>query len=134
MASVFSKIISKEIPCHKIAETDTCIAFLDIFPIQKGHLLVIPKKEVNNLFDLDNENYTSLMFFTKKVAKALEKTILCAKVGVSVIGLEVPHAHIHLIPINSIDDMNFNKEKLKFSSDEFNQMAKKIASNYNKLT
>ena len=134
MASVFSKIISKEIPCHKIAETDTCIAFLDIFPIQKGHLLVIPKKEVNNLFNLDNETYTSLMFFTKKVAKALEKTILCAKVGVSVIGLEVPHAHIHLIPINSIDDMNFNTEKLKFSSDEFNQMAKEIASNYNKLT
>jgi len=134
MASVFSKIISKEIPCYKIAETDTSIAFLDIFPIQKGHLLVIPKKEVNNLFDLDNENYISLMFFTKRVAKALEKTIPCVKVGVSVIGLEVPHAHIHLIPINSIDDMNFNTEKLKFSSDEFNQMAKEIASNYNKLT
>jgi len=133
MASIFSKIISKEIPCYKVAEIDTCIAFLDIFPIQKGHLLVLPKKKVNNLFDLDNETYISLMFFTKRVAKALEKTIICNRSGMSVIGLEVPHAHIHLIPINSLEDMNFNKEKLTFSNDEFNQIAKEIAANYNTL-
>ena len=134
MASIFSKIISKEIPCHKVAETETCISFLDIFPVKKGHLLVLPKKEVNNLFDVDDETYLSLMFFTKRLAKALEKTIPCNRVGVSVIGIEVPHAHIHLIPINSLEDMNFNKEKLKFSNNEFSKIAKEITVNYNKLT
>lgn len=109
MASIFTKIINGEIPCYKVAESETCFAFLDINPLSKGHTLVVPKKEVNYIFDLDDELYTDLMLFAKEVGKAIEKVVPCERIGVTVIGLEVPHAHVHLIPINGISDMNFSK-------------------------
>lgn len=127
MPSIFSKIVSGEIPCYKVAENDDFLAFLDIFPLRKGHVLVIPKKEVDYLFDLDNEAYLGLMQFAKIVATGLKKVIPCNRVGVAVIGLEVPHAHVHLIPINTENDMNFRNEKLKLSKEEFEEIAKKIS-------
>ncbi|MCX8079899.1 MAG: HIT family protein [Bacteroidia bacterium] len=129
MASVFSKIIRGEIPCYKLAEDDHNIAFLDIFPIVKGHALVVPKIEVDKLFDLPEECYVSLMIFAKKVAKGIEKTIPCNRVSIHVIGLEVPHAHIHLIPINSMSDCNFANPKLKLSKSEFDEIADNIRKN-----
>ena len=113
MASIFSKIISGEIPCYKVAETEDFLAFLDTQPLAKGHTLVIPKKEVDKLFDLDDETYKGLMIFSKKIAEALKKAVDCQRIGISVIGLEVPHVHVHLIPINKMDDMSF-KSKIKF--------------------
>ncbi len=127
MASIFSKIVAGEIPCHKVAEDKNYMAFLDIFPLAKGHVLVIPKKEVDYLFDLDEESYAGLMRFARKVALAIGKVIPCKRVGVAVLGLEVPHAHIHLIPLNSEGDIDFSKPKLQFTSDEFAATAKIIA-------
>ncbi len=124
--SIFSKIISGEIPAHKVAETNDYLAFLDINPLTEGHVLVIPKKETDYIFDIDDEAYAGLMLFAKIVAKGVKKAIPCKKVGVSVIGLEVPHAHVHLIPMNSVSDMNFAKEKLKPSQEELAATAQKI--------
>ena len=125
MASIFSKIVAGEIPCHKIAETDDFLAFLDVFPVVKGHTLVIPKQEVDYIFDLDDTLYLGLMKFAKQIAPAIEKAIPCQRIGVSVIGLEVPHAHVHLIPLNSMADMDFGK-KLKLSQEELEQTAAAI--------
>lgn len=130
MASIFSKIVTGEIPCYKIAENESCLAFLDAFPLKKGHVLVIPKKEIDYIFDLDNATYNGLMSFARDVAIALKKAIPCNRIGVSVIGLEVAHAHIHLIPMNSTNDMNFANEKLKFSKEEFQEIADQIKRNF----
>jgi histidine triad (HIT) family protein len=128
MASIFSKIISGEIPCYKVAETEDYLAFLDINPNAKGHTLCIPKKEVDKLFDLDAVSYHGLMEFSRNVAIAIEKAIPCKRVGMTVIGLEVPHAHVHLIPLNTMEDARFiNKTEL--DQDEFKTIAKDIASN-----
>ena len=127
MSSIFSQIISGKIPCYKIAEDDNHIAFLDIFPISKGHILVVPKKETDYIFDLNSKSYSDLWLFAKKVAIAQKKVIKCNRIGVSVVGLEVPHTHIHLIPINNISDMDFSKPKLKLSSKEFSRISRKIA-------
>jgi histidine triad (HIT) family protein len=126
MPSIFSKIIAGEIPVYKIAENDHYIAFLDVFPLKKGHTLIVPKKEVDYLFDLDNVTYDGLMTFAKEVAIALKKAISCNRIGMTVVGLEVPHAHIHLIPINSAHDMNFSNEKLKLTKEEFDEITLKI--------
>jgi len=126
METIFSKIISGEIPAFKVAETLDFMAFLDINPLTKGHLLVIPKKEVDYIFDLDSETYVGLMMFAQIVAAGLKKAMPCERIGVSVIGLEVPHVHIHLIPINAIDDMNFSRPKLSFSEEEFEEIAETI--------
>jgi histidine triad (HIT) family protein len=127
--TIFSKIVNGEIPCYKIAEDENYLAFLDVFPLVKGHVLVIPKKEVDYIFDIDDIDYAGLFLFAKRVSKAIKKTIPCTKVGVSVIGLEVPHAHIHLIPMNSVSDMNFSKAKLTIPTDELKEIAQKITSN-----
>ena len=126
MASIFTKIINGEIPCHKVAETDQYLAFLDIFPIRKGHTLVIPKVEIDYIFDLDDELLAGLMVYSKQIAKAIEQAVPCARIGVAVAGLEVPHAHIHLIPMDSIGDIDFGKPKLQFSSEEFAAIAQEI--------
>ncbi|MES2132225.1 MAG: HIT family protein [Bacteroidota bacterium] len=126
MPGIFSKIVAGDIPSYKVAENDHYLAFLDISPLKKGHTLVIPKKEVDYIFDLDDETYTGLMDFAKQIALAIKKAIPCNRVGMCVIGLEVPHAHIHLIPINSENDMNFKNEKLKLSSEEFGTIASTI--------
>ena len=128
MKTIFSKIIDKEIPCYLVAENNFAIAFMDINPISKGHVLVVPKTQVDYLFDLNNQTYHDLWDFTKLVADGLRRSIVCQRIGVSVVGLEVPHAHIHLIPIDSVDDMNFSN-KIKMSSEEISELAKKIASN-----
>ena len=128
MASIFSKIISGEIPSYKIAEDDNYYAFLDINPLAKGHTLVIPKQEVDNLFELDDETYKGLFLFAKRIANAMEKTIPCKKIGVAVIGLEVPHAHVHLVPINGIHDIEFSRPKLKLAKEEFEELINKISS------
>ncbi|MBC8396937.1 MAG: HIT family protein [Flavobacteriales bacterium] len=127
MNSIFTQIINGQIPCYKVAETSNCFAFLDINPNAFGHTLCIPKKEVDLIFDLDDNDYKDLMNFFKKIAKALKKTVSCKRIGVSVIGLEVPHAHVHLIPLNSMDDVNF-KKKVKVSDNEFQDLAKSINS------
>lgn len=124
--SIFSKIISGEIPAHKVAETSDFLAFLDINPLVDGHVLVIPKKEVDYIFDLDDETYAGLLIFAKIVAEGVKKAIACKKVGVSVIGLEVPHAHVHLIPMNAVSDMNFSREKLNPSAEQLAETAQKI--------
>jgi histidine triad (HIT) family protein len=124
--SIFSKIIAGEIPAHKVAETNEFFAFLDISPLAEGHVLVIPKKEVDYIFDLDEETYMGLQMFAKIVATGIKKAIPCKKVGVAVIGLEVPHAHIHLIPMNKVDDMNFARPKLTPTQDELAATAQKI--------
>ncbi len=129
MASIFSKIVAGEIPCYKVAENEHFLAFLDIFPLKKGHILVIPKKEVDYIFDLDSDTYSGLMNFAKNVAIAIKKVVPCNRIGISVVGLEVPHAHVHLIPINSVNDMNFSNEKLKFSKEEFEIIALEIGNN-----
>lgn len=127
MSTIFSKIVSGEIPSFKVAETDQFLAFLDINPNTKGHTLCIPKKEVDRLFDLDDETYNGLMSFSKNIAKAIEQAIPCIRVGMTVVGLEVPHAHIHLIPINTMEDVQFIK-KTQLSTEEFQETAKAIAS------
>lgn len=129
MSSIFTKIVAGEIPCYKIAENDKFLAFLDIQPLVIGHVLVIPKVEIDYIFDLEDDLLSEMMIFSKYVSHKIKKSIDCKRVGVTVIGLEVPHAHIHLIPINSIADMNFNLPKLKLSSDELNDIAKLIKSN-----
>lgn len=124
--TIFSKIVAGEIPAYKVAETIDFLAFLDINPLTEGHLLVIPKKEVDYLFDLDDETYVELQIFAKIVAVGLKKAITCNRIGVAVIGLDVPHAHIHLIPMNRVDDMNFSRPKLKFTPEEFEATSEKI--------
>src|ERR1700744_6497416 len=126
MSTIFSKIVSGEIPSYKVAESNEFLAFLDISPLAEGHVLVIPKKEVDYIFDLDDETYTGLQLFAKIVAEGLKEAIPCKKVGVAVIGLEVPHAHIHLIPMNRVDDMNFSRPKLSFTHEELGVTAEKI--------
>lgn len=127
MSTIFSKIVASEIPCYKIAEDDKHFAFLDINPVAPGHTLVIPKKEVSYIFDLTDEEYTALQLFAKKVALALKKAMPCERIGVTVIGLEVPHTHIHLIPITKESDMNFSKPKLTVAPEEMAEIANKIA-------
>ncbi len=124
--SIFSKIVSGEIPAHVVAETTEFLAFLDVNPLVMGHVLVIPKKEIDYIFDMDDESYFGIALFAKIVAKGLKEAFPCKKVGVAVIGLEVPHAHIHLIPMNNVSDMNFSKEKLKPSQEELAEAAAKI--------
>lgn len=126
MATLFTKIINGEIPCHKIAENDEFLAFLDIFPLREGHTLVIPKKEVDYIFDLDDDLLSRLHVFAKSVAKQIEKAIPCERIGVAVIGLEVPHAHVHLVPIDGVGDINFEREKLKPSQEELAAVAERI--------
>ena len=126
MASIFSKIINDEIPSYKILENENFLAFLDIFPLAKGHVLVIPKKEIDYLFDISSDEYVELWKFAQQVAKAVDKVIDCKRIGVAVIGLEVPHAHIHLVPLNNVSDINFERPKLIFSEEEMNEVAQKI--------
>ena len=128
MSSIFSKIVRGEIPSYKIAEDDNFLAFLDVFPLAVGHVLVIPKNETDYIFDISDTEYNGLWQFAKKIAKAIEKTIPCKRVGVAVIGLEVPHAHIHLIPLQCVEDINFSKPKLKLDSDMMKGIAEKIIS------
>ncbi len=130
--SIFTKIVLGEIPCYKIAEDENFFAFLDINPLQKGHTLVIPKIEVDYIFDLDDKLLAKMTLFAKKVAKSIEQVIECDRIGLTVIGLEVPHAHIHLIPIKGLDDMNFSKQKLQLASEEFEEISAKIAKQFNK--
>jgi len=130
MSSIFTKIVNREIPAHIVAEDENHLAFLDINPLVMGHSLVIPKREVDYIYDLDDEELTQLHLFAKNVAKAIEKTVTCNRIGIAVIGLEVPHAHIHLIPINSMDDMNFSRPKLSPSQEELVGIAKTINNNY----
>jgi histidine triad (HIT) family protein len=126
MATLFTRIINGEIPCYKIAENELFIAFLDILPVAKGHALVVPKKEIDYIFDLPNEELQALNLFAKEVARKIQAVIPCKKIGISVIGLEVPHAHMHLIPINHIHDMNFEKERLKFTPEEYAEICNAI--------
>jgi len=127
MASIFTRIVNREIPAHIVAEDEHHLAFLDINPLVMGHTLVIPKKEVDYIYDLSDEELTTLHLFAKKVAKAIEATVDCNRIGIAVIGLEVPHTHIHLIPINSMDDMNFSRPKLQPTQEELAAMASAIA-------
>jgi histidine triad (HIT) family protein len=127
--SIFTKIITGEIPSYKVAEEDNFIAFLDINPNAKGHTLVVPKKEENKIFDLSKDDYSALMNFSYRVAKALEKTVVCKRIGMSVIGLEVPHVHVHLVPLNEMADIQFS-QKVKLTTDEFVGLAESISSNF----
>ena len=126
MSSIFTKIVKGEISAYKVAEDENHLAFLDIFPLAKGHVLVIPKKETDYIFDIDSKDYTALWEFAQKIAKAMDKVIKCERIGVAVIGLEVPHAHIHLVPINGVSDINFERPKLKFSEAKMQEIAQKI--------
>jgi len=126
MPTIFSRIINGEIPCHKIAENKDYIAFLDINPLAEGHTLVVPKKEIDYIFDLDDELLAGMSVFAKHVARAIGKAVPCKRVGIAVLGLEVPHAHIHLIPINQLHDIDFSKPKLRFTPEEFKITAEKI--------
>ncbi|ADX68210.1 HIT family protein [Weeksella virosa] len=128
MASIFTKIIRNEIPSYKVAENENYIAILDAFPLVKGHVLVIPKKEVDKLFELDRETYLGLMDFAYSIAPAIEKTIPCKRIGVAVVGLEVPHVHVHLVPLNTMQDINFTQPKLSLSAEEMRKIADKIKS------
>jgi histidine triad (HIT) family protein len=128
MASIFTKIVQGQIPAYKVAENDRFLAFLDAFPLKKGHTLVIPKQEVDYIFDLDDQLYGELMDFSKKVALAIREAVPCKRVSMQVIGLEVPHAHVHLIPISSMRDCDFSREKAKFSKEEFEATAREISS------
>jgi histidine triad (HIT) family protein len=130
MASIFTRIVNGEIPAYKVAETDRYLAFLDINPLHRGHTLVIPKREVDYLFDLEDEELQGLMVFAKKVAKAIQKVVPCKRIGVAVIGLEVPHAHVHLVPLQGIYDIDFSKPKLKLSQEEFTSIATAIHEAY----
>ena len=129
MSSIFSKIIANEIPCYKIAENEFCFSFLDINPLQKGHVLIVPKKEVDQLFDLEDKTYFELFSLSKTISSAIKKSFNCNRVGMAVIGLEVPHAHVHLIPINYENDMNFSQPKKSLTSEEFESIASKIIAN-----
>ncbi|TFG40562.1 MAG: HIT family protein [Bacteroidia bacterium] len=127
MATIFTKIINGEIPCYKIAEDEDYFAFLDINPLKVGHTLVVPKKETDYIFDLDDGHLAGLFVFSKKIASAIQSVIPCNRIGVAILGLEVPHAHIHLVPMDSMDDVNFRNPKLKFSVEEFQEVASKIS-------
>ena len=127
MASIFTRIVNGEIPCYKIAEDDRYLAFLDINPLKAGHTLVVPKQETDYIFDLSDESLAGLILFAKKVAKGIKIAYPCNRVGMAVIGLDVPHAHIHLIPMDSMDDMNFRNKKLKFTPEEFKAIAHAIS-------
>jgi len=126
MPSIFSKIISNEIPSYKVSENENFLAFLDILPLTKGHVLVIPKKETDYLFDINSDDYLELWKFAKQIAKAMDKAIDCKRIGVAVIGLEVPHAHIHLVPLNDVADINFDRPKLSLSEEVMDEFAQKI--------
>jgi histidine triad (HIT) family protein len=128
MASIFTKIINGEIPCYKIAEDNNFIAFLDVNPNAKGHTLCVPKQEINKLFEMEDDHYLNLMKFSRTIALALEKAVSCKRIGMSVIGLEVPHVHVHLIPLNEIDEVRFQK-KVSFTKEEFEEIAKNIKAN-----
>ncbi len=128
MSSIFSKIVSDDIPAYKVAENENHLAFLDIFPLAKGHVLVIPKKEIDYIFDITSDDYLELWKFAQKVAKGMDKVIECERIGVAVIGIEVPHAHIHLVPLNNVSDINFERPKLKFSEDEMKVISDLIKS------
>ena len=128
MSSIFTKIVNGEIPAYKVAEDENHLAFLDIFPLATGHVLVIPKKESDYIFDINSKDYIALWEFAQKIAKAMDKVIKCERIGVAVIGLEVPHAHIHLVPINNVSDINFERPKLKFTDVEFEEIATSIRS------
>lgn len=128
MASIFTKIINEEIPCYKIAEDENFIAFLDVNPNAKGHTLCVPKLEINKIFDMEEDLYLQLMSFSRKIAKALEKTVSCKRIGIAVVGLEVPHVHVHLIPLQDMDDMRFQR-KVSLEKEEFESLAKNIAQN-----
>ncbi|HSD15171.1 MAG TPA: HIT family protein [Flavobacterium sp.] len=128
MASIFTKIINGEIPCYKVTEDDNFIAFLDVNPNAKGHTLCVPKQEIDKIFDMEEDHYLALMKFSRKVAKALEKTVACKRIGVSVIGLEVPHVHVHLIPLNEMGEMTF-KQKVSLTPEQFENLAKDIQAN-----
>ena len=129
MASIFTRIVSGEIPCYKVAEDENYLAFLDINPLQEGHTLVIPKREVNYIFDMEDELHAGLWNFAKSIGRAIEKVVPCKRIGITDIGLEVPHAHIHLIPLKTLYDMDFRKPKLSFTPEEFRLLAEKISSN-----
>ena len=129
MATLFTRIVTGEIPCYKIAEDDQFLAFLDINPLAKGHTLVIPKKEVDYIFDLDDPLFAGLNLFAKRIAHAIDRSVECKRVGIAVVGLEVPHAHMHLIPLNDIGDLNFANPKLKLTPEEFQKIARTIISN-----
>jgi len=133
VSSIFTKIVNREIPANIVAENDQYIAFLDIQPLAEGHTLVIPKKEIDYLFDLDDDQLSGMMVFAKKVAHAIEKSVPCKRIGVAVIGLEVPHAHIHLIPIQSIADINFSRPKLKLPKEKMDAIAEKISANFKSI-
>ncbi|MDR2085133.1 MAG: HIT family protein [Bacteroidales bacterium] len=126
MASIFSKIITGDIPSYKIAENEYCYAFLDINPLTEGHTLVVPKKEIDYLFDVEDPLYAELFLFSKKIAKALKEVFKCERVGMAVLGFDVNHAHIHLVPMNKLSDLDFSKEKLKLNSEQFQEIATKI--------
>jgi histidine triad (HIT) family protein len=128
MATIFTKIINGEIPCYNIAEDDNYFAFLDINPLRAGHTLVVPKKETDYIFDLDDEYLGGMIIFSKKVAAAIKSAIPCNRIGVAILGLEVPHAHIHLVPMDTMEDINFRNPKLKFTPEEFKEIAAKISS------
>ena len=128
MATIFTKIIKGEIPCYKIAENDDYFAFLDISPLREGHTLIVPKKETDYIFDLDDKYLAGMIIFSKKVASAIKSVIPCNRIGVAILGLEVPHAHIHLVPMDTMEDINFKNPKKKFSPEEFNATAAKISS------
>ena len=128
MSSIFTKIVNGEIPCYKIAEDENYLAFLDVNPNAKGHTLCIPKQEINKIFDMEEELYLGLMKFSRKVAKAVEKTVPCKRIGVAVVGLEVPHVHVHLIPLHDMDDMRFQRKK-SLTKEEFEELAKAIQKN-----
>lgn len=130
MASIFTKIINGELPCHKIAENEKFLAFLDVFPLVHGHVLVIPKTETDYIFDIEDGDLAEMMVFAKNVAKAQRKAVPCKRIGVAVIGLEVPHAHIHLVPMNTVGDINFTQAKIKPTAEELTAMAEKIRSQF----
>jgi histidine triad (HIT) family protein len=130
MASIFTRIINREIPGHIVAEDDHYIAFLDIMPLVMGHTLVVPKKEADYIFELDDKTFTGLHLFSKQVARAIERAVPCLRIGVAVVGLEVPHTHIHLIPMNTMGDVNFSREKLKPSQEQLAEVAERIRTAY----
>lgn len=131
MSTIFSKIVRAEIPCHKVAETDKFLAFLDIMPLEPGHTLVIPKIEIDYIFDLEDDVLAEMHLFAKKVAIAIKKSVPCLRVGMAVVGLEVPHAHIHLVPLKNLSSIIFTKEKLKFSTEELSNLSKIISDSVN---
>lgn len=128
MPSIFTKIINGEIPCYKISENEKFLAFLDVFPLVHGHVLIVPKKEIDYIFDIDDIDLSEMILFSKKIAKAIKLTVPCKRIGVAVIGLEVPHAHIHLVPMNTANDINFTQAKIKPTSEELENMAVAIRS------